>query len=79
MEEFEYQTEVYRAGEIVSPGVYMRIDDGSRRTVVLEQAGPLPPGFDGHVAIYLRSTPRLAARVEVAAREPVPATAHHSH
>ncbi len=74
MDDFEYLPETYRAGEFAPAGTYMRVDDGSRRVVVLEQDGLLPPGFDGHVAIYLRSAPRLAAHVE--AQVPVSVNAH---
>jgi hypothetical protein len=70
VDEVEYLSETYHAGEIVPAGTYMRIDDGSRRLVELEQAGPLPPGFDGHVAIYLRSAPRLGPSAEIAIHEP---------
>jgi hypothetical protein len=43
---------VYQAGEVVPAGYYARVDDGSYHLVLLEQAGALPPSFDGHVAFY---------------------------
>jgi hypothetical protein len=43
---------IYQAGEVVSAGYYARVDDGSYHLVLLEQPGPLPPSFDGHVALY---------------------------
>lgn len=43
---------VYQAGEVVPAGYYARVDDGSYHTVLLQQPGPLPPSFDGHVALY---------------------------
>ncbi len=50
---------VYQAGEVVPAGYYARVDDGSYHLIVLEQPGPLPPSFDGHVAFY-RAAPSLA-------------------
>lgn len=52
------QVPVWKAGEIVSAGTYVRIDDESYRKVTLQQAGPLPASFDGHIACY-RAAPRL--------------------
>lgn len=43
---------LYDAGDAVPAGIYVRVDDGSFRQVILEQRGPLPPSFDGHVAQY---------------------------
>jgi hypothetical protein len=43
---------LYEAGDTVPAGIYARVDDGSFRQVILEQRGPLPPSFDGHVAEY---------------------------
>jgi hypothetical protein len=43
---------IYQAGEVVPAGYYARVDDGSYHIVLLEQAGALPPSFDGHVASY---------------------------
>ncbi len=51
------QAPVWKAGEVVPAGTYVRIDDESYRKVTLQQTGPLPASFDGHVAYY-----RAAAR-----------------
>jgi hypothetical protein len=48
----EYQMLVWKAGEIVPAGTYVRIDDLSYRTIILDHDGPLPATFDGHVALY---------------------------
>lgn len=47
-----YQVSVWNAGEVVPVGTYVRIDDQSYRMVILDQDGPLPASFDGHVALY---------------------------
>ena len=52
------QAPVWKAGEVVPAGTYVRIDDESYRKVTLWQAGSLPASFDGHVAYY-----RAAARL----------------
>ena len=41
----EYQAIVWKAGDIVPEGRYVRLDDPLHRLVVLEQAGPLPAFF----------------------------------
>ena len=46
------QVSVWNAGEVVPVGTYVRIDDQSYRIVTLDQDGPLPASFDGHVALY---------------------------
>jgi hypothetical protein len=48
----ECGTELYEAGEVVPAGDYTRVDDRSFRHVTLIQRGPLPPSFDGHIALY---------------------------
>lgn len=48
----ECGTELYEAGEVVPAGDYTRVDDRSFHHVVLTQPGPLPPSFDGHIALY---------------------------
>ena len=48
----ERQMSLWKAGEIAPAGTYVRVDDCSYRAVTLEQAGPLPATFDGHVALY---------------------------
>jgi hypothetical protein len=55
----------------------MRVDDGLRRIVVLEEAGPLPPGFDGQVAIYCRAARRLDAQAHIAEAEPANVSVYH--
>ncbi len=48
----ECQMPLWRAGEVVPAGTYVRVDDRSYRAVLLDQVGPLPATFDGHVALY---------------------------
>ena len=48
----ECGTALYAAGDVVPPGDYLRVDDGTFRRVTLERAGRLPPSYDGHVARY---------------------------
>ena len=48
----EYQMPLWKAGEVVPAGTYVRIDDGSYRLVTLDREGPLPPSFDAHIALY---------------------------
>jgi len=48
----EHQDLVWKAGEVVLPGTYIRIDDDSYRKITLTHKGPLPATFDGHVALY---------------------------
>src|SRR5437868_3074046 len=38
----EYQMHIWKAGEIVPAGTYVRIDDRSYRTIILDSSGPLP-------------------------------------
>ncbi len=45
---------LYGAGEDVPAGHYVRIDVISPSEIILEAGGPLPPSFDGHVAMYRR-------------------------
>lgn len=56
----ECQQALWKAGEVVSAGVYARVDDHSYHLVVLEQEGPLPASFDGHAAWYCSSACRCA-------------------
>ena len=51
----ECQMPLWKAGEVVPAGTYVRVDDRSYRPVVLNQEGPLPATFDGHVALYCTS------------------------
>jgi hypothetical protein len=55
MDAEEYGRPLWRAGEMVPAGSYLRVDDRSYRVVVLEQAGPLPASCDGHVAWYCQA------------------------
>ncbi|MFI5274194.1 MAG: hypothetical protein ACHQ4H_14260 [Ktedonobacterales bacterium] len=43
---------LYRAGEVVPAGAYLRVDDGSFRRIELAQSGPLPATLDGHIGEY---------------------------
>jgi hypothetical protein len=43
---------LWKAGTIVPPGTYTRVDNRSYLMVMLEQEGPLPATFDGHIALY---------------------------
>lgn len=54
----EYQAQIWKAGEIVSAGTYVRIDQQSYRLVTLDCEGALPATFDGHVAYY-RVLPKI--------------------
>lgn len=51
----ECQTPLWRAGEIVPAGTYVRVDDQSYRAVMMDREGPLPATFDGHIALYCTS------------------------
>lgn len=48
----ECGTRLYRAGDQVPAGTYLRVGDGSFHRLSLPAAGPLPASFDGHVAQY---------------------------
>ncbi|GHO98514.1 hypothetical protein KSF_085620 [Reticulibacter mediterranei] len=48
----EAKIAVWKAGEVVPAGGYVRIDTRSYRLITLEQEGPLPASFDGQVALY---------------------------
>lgn len=54
----EHQAQIWKAGEIVPAGTYMRIDQQSYHMVTLDCEGPLPATFDGHVACY-RALPKI--------------------
>jgi hypothetical protein len=51
----EYSEQVWRAGEMVTAGIYLRVDDDSFRVVILGQDERLPASYDGHVAHYCRA------------------------
>ncbi|HEX8981525.1 MAG TPA: hypothetical protein VF792_02045 [Ktedonobacterales bacterium] len=48
----ECNTPLYQAGEYVSAGDYLRVDDGSFQRVRLSAMEQLPASFDGHIALY---------------------------
>lgn len=52
----ECQMPLWKAGEAVPAGTYVRVDDRSYLTVILDQEGPRPSTFDGHVVLYCTST-----------------------
>ena len=64
----ECQMPLWKAGEVVPAGTYVRVDDRSYRTVILDQEGPLPATFDGHVALFCTSACACRDR---AVRKPV--------
>lgn len=45
---------LYTAGETVPAGHYTKVDASYPSEIILEVGGPLPPSFDGHVAMYRR-------------------------
>ena len=51
----ECQMPLWKAGEVVPAGTYVRVDDRSYRAVTLNQEGSLPATFDGHIALYCTS------------------------
>lgn len=51
----ECQMPLWKAGEVVPVGTYVRVDDRSYHPVSLDQEGPLPATFDGHIALYCTS------------------------
>jgi hypothetical protein len=57
----EYYTPLWKAGEVVPAGTYVRVDDRSYKVVTLQQKESLPATFDGHVALYCASTPVSSA------------------
>lgn len=58
----ECQMPLWKAGEIVRAGTYARVDDKSYQTITLDQEGPLPATFDGHVALYCTAACRCRDR-----------------
>jgi hypothetical protein len=54
----EHQAQIWKAGEIVSAGTYVRIDRRPYCIVTLDYEKPLPATFDGHVAYY-RTFPKI--------------------
>ncbi len=58
----ECQMPLWKAGEIVRAGTYVRVDDKSYQTITLDQEGPLPATFDGHVALYCTAACRCRDR-----------------
>ena len=51
----ECQMPLWKAGEVVPAGTYVRVDDRSYCAVILDLEGPRPSTFDGHVALYCTS------------------------
>jgi hypothetical protein len=51
----------FLAGELVPPGVYVRVDAWPERRVVLAHSGVLPASLDGQVACYRRRPDPVAA------------------
>ena len=43
---------LYKAGQEVPPGQYIRVDAHPAREIMLRGRGILPPSYDGHVALY---------------------------
>ena len=69
---------VFLAGELVPPGVYVRVDAWPERRVVLEHSGVLPASFDGQVACYrIRPDPVPAPARREAASAAGGATRRH--
>ena len=60
----ECQMPLWKAGEVVPAGTYVRVDDRSYRAVTLEQDGSLPATFDGRVALYCTSACRCMQRAD---------------
>jgi hypothetical protein len=59
----ECQLPLWKAGEVAPTGTYARVDDQSHHLVRLDQEGPLPATFDGHVASYCTAA-RICACME---------------
>lgn len=51
----EHGVDGWHAGDVVPPGIYLRVDDNSFRMVIMEQEGRLPASYDGHIAHYCHS------------------------
>lgn len=54
---------LYRAGQCPEPGLYREVDGGRRSVEITTQGEPLPPSFDGRVALY-RRIERLWGQIE---------------
>ena len=57
----EHGARLWQAGDVVPPGIYLRVDDGSRRVCVQNTQMPLPGTCDGHVALYRAAAPTFVA------------------
>ncbi len=66
----ECQASLWRAGEAVPPGVYVRIDTSPNVTVIVLPDEHLPASFDGHVALYRRSGCRCTRACQPVAETP---------
>jgi hypothetical protein len=71
----ECQLPLWKAGEVAPAGTYARVDDQSHQMVLLDQEGPLPATFDGHVALY-RAAARICACMERANHKPATFETH---
>ncbi len=56
MDTEEYGMELWRAGDLVPAGSYLRVDDHSYRLIVLKEQDHLPGSCDGHVAFYCQAS-----------------------
>jgi hypothetical protein len=64
--------EIWKAGEVVSAGVYIRIDTYSSHRVILMREARLPASCDGQVAWYaLAPRPVVMVVVEKAEKKEV--------
>jgi hypothetical protein len=59
---------IWRAGDDVPAGRYVRVDNESYSPVVLAAAGQLPASCDGHIAVYRRAWPVCACQARAAGR-----------
>ena len=57
----EHGALIWQAGDVVPPGIYIRVDDGSHRVLMHDEHKPLPGTCDGHVALYRAAAPTFVA------------------
>jgi hypothetical protein len=60
----EHDIQIWRAGDVVPAGTYLRVDDHSYRVIILNEQGHLPASCDGHVALYCRASARCPHNVQ---------------
>jgi len=72
----ECETQLWRAGEIAPPGIYMRADNMLAQPLVLKQADWLPASLDGHVALYRSAQPGCLCHTESCLVAPEHAAPH---